>query len=245
MIVVPAKPTSAPHRRGKRRWPNQNEHILLPTTEHFSGPAGAIGPLCVSLYFKDCSWLLLSVLQCMYSSSTSPLALVEHCINFKISQPHFAPLSLLIYSLPCMFIILLVLSGCQIAICSLFRLLALHSAPAASASQLLKSGIRSLSSSNVYQPRHFSSTSRDSLFPAGLQDPNHLAHPFLRLRFSFPLTIVRGAINYIHLLTYLLLMTIRCVWNDLIPRHFSRVIMAFYFAGSVTPVHPLCNFGGA
>ena len=156
----------------------------------------------MSLYFKDCSWLLLSVLQCMYSSSTSPLALVEHCIDFKIFQPHFTPLSLLIYSLHCMFIILLVLSGCQIPICSLFRLLALHSAPAASALQLPKSGIRSLSSSNVYHPRHFSSTSQDSLFPAGLHDQNHLAYSFLRLGLSFPLTIVRG--YKLYSLTYLL-----------------------------------------
>jgi len=47
-----------------------------------------------------------------------------------------------VYNRTCMLIILLVLSDCQISICSLFRLLiiALHSAPAALAIQLLKSG---------------------------------------------------------------------------------------------------------
>jgi len=43
-----------------------------------------------------------------------------------------------------MFIILLILSGCQIPIYSLFHLFALHLAPAASALQLLKSGTLSL-----------------------------------------------------------------------------------------------------
>ena len=51
---------------------------------------------------------------------------------------------------------------------SLFRLFALHLAPAASALQLLKSALSPSSSSNVYQPRHFSSSPQDSLFPTGL-----------------------------------------------------------------------------
>ena len=46
------------------------------------------------------------------------------------------PLSLPVYIQPRMLIILLVLSGCQIPICYLFRLFALYLAPAASVLQL-------------------------------------------------------------------------------------------------------------
>jgi len=54
------------------------------------------------------------------------------------------PLSLPIYIQPCMLVILLVLSDCQIPICSLFRSFAHHSTPAASVLQLLKSVTLSL-----------------------------------------------------------------------------------------------------
>jgi len=49
-----------------------------------------------------------------------------------------------VYIQPCLLIILLILSSCQIPICSLFCLFALHLAPAASALQLRKSGTLSL-----------------------------------------------------------------------------------------------------
>ena len=69
---------------------------------------------------------------------TAQLAPIEYCINFPHSPFLWA------FTQPCMFIILLILWGCQIPICSLFCLLALHLVPAASALQLLKSGTLSL-----------------------------------------------------------------------------------------------------
>jgi len=72
---------------------------------------------------------------------------IEYHINLKIANIVSAlsiPLSLPICSLPCMLIILLILSGCQTPICSLFRLFALHSVAAVSALQLLKSETLSL-----------------------------------------------------------------------------------------------------
>ena len=67
---------------------------------------------------------------------TLPLASnTAYCATAHTRDPLY-----IIYILPCMLIIRLVLSGCQISICSLFRLFALYLAPAASALQLLKSG---------------------------------------------------------------------------------------------------------
>ena len=43
--------------------------------------------------------------------------------------------------------------------------------------ELLKSGLSPFSSSNAYQPRQFSSSSQDSLFPAGL--PSHLDRGYM------------------------------------------------------------------
>ena len=53
------------------------------------------------------------------------------------------------------------------------------------------------SSLNVYQPRHFSSSSQDSLSPAGL--PISSAPSFLHLRFGFCLPLCTFT-NYIYLL---------------------------------------------
>ena len=64
------------------------------------------------------------------------------------------PLILPIYIQSCTLITLLVLSRCQIPICSLFRLFTLHLASAASALQLLQSGTLSLQLFNVYCSFH-------------------------------------------------------------------------------------------
>ena len=88
------------------------------------------------------------------------------------------------YIQPRMLINPLVLSRCQIPICSLFRLFTLYLSSAASALQLLKPGTLSLQLFVcVLQPRHFLSSSQDSPFPAGL--PICLTPSFLHLRFGF------------------------------------------------------------
>jgi len=83
---------------------------------------------------------------CSYSQTSSytlPQQLhwhpIEYCINFTMANITFRTLysSQPDYLHPA-FIILLVLSGCQTPICSLFRLFAVHLVPAAFVLQLLK-----------------------------------------------------------------------------------------------------------
>ena len=107
---------------------------------------------------------------------------IEYCVNFKIANITFHTEPACLYSA-----LHAHHSTCSLGLsntsCSLFRFFVLHSEPAASAFQLLKSGTLSLQLFEcVLQSQHFSSSSQDSLFPAGL--PIHLTPSFLRLRFG-------------------------------------------------------------
>jgi len=106
-----------------------------------------------------------------------------------------------------MLIILLVLSGCQIPICSLFRLFALHLMLAASVSELLKFAIHSLQLFKcVPAPTLLVMISRLTINSSGV--PVRLTPFSLCLRFSFcwPLCVNCAWIIYVlsYLLTYLL-----------------------------------------
>jgi len=100
-----------------------------------------------------------------------------------------------LYIQPRIFIILLVLSDYQMSICSCLHL---FSASGFSIAAPKTWNSFSSSSSNVYQPKHFSSWSQDPRFPAGL--PIRLAPSFLHFTFGFcsPLRVYKS-----YLLTYL------------------------------------------
>jgi len=98
------------------------------------------------------------------------------------------PLSLPAYIRPCMLIILLVRSCCQLPICSLFHLFTFHLALAASALQLLKYETLPLQLFECVPGQTLFVASSTLTIPAGL--PINLEPPFLHIR-VFPDHCVR------------------------------------------------------